>query len=67
MHNACSFGHAEVVKLLLKHGADGNARDNWNFTPLHEAAVKGKVDVCIGKNPSRKHLYRTSPTKEIGS
>lgn len=49
MHNACSFGHAEVVKLLLKHGADANARDNWNFTPLHEASVKGKVDVCIGR------------------
>ena len=33
----------------MKHGTDPNARDNWNFTPLHEAAIKGKVDVCIGK------------------
>ena len=49
LHNACSFGHTEVVSILLKHGTDPNARDNWNFTPLHEAAIKGKVDVCISK------------------
>lgn len=48
LHNACSFGHADVVQLLLQHGADANARDNWNYTPLHEAAIKGKIDVCIG-------------------
>lgn len=47
LHNACSFGHAEVVQLLLRAGADPNARDNWNYTPLHEAAIKGKIDVCI--------------------
>ncbi|MEQ2213658.1 hypothetical protein XENOCAPTIV_018679, partial [Xenoophorus captivus] len=38
-----------VVSLLLCQGADPNARDNWNYTPIHEAAIKGKIDVCIGK------------------
>ncbi|XP_062534289.1 poly [ADP-ribose] polymerase tankyrase-like, partial [Armigeres subalbatus] len=42
--NACSFGYADVVRLLLETGANPNTRDNWNYT---EAASKGKVDVCI--------------------
>ena len=40
LHNACSFGHAEVVALLMGAGADPNAKDSWSYTPLHEAAVK---------------------------
>lgn len=47
LHNASSFGHVEVARFLIKHGADCNVKDNWNFTPLMEAAVKGKADVCI--------------------
>ena len=44
----CMF--LQVVSLLLCQGADPNARDNWNYTPLHEASIKGKIDVCIGKH-----------------
>lgn len=47
LHNACSFGHADVVRLLLQAGANPNTRDNWLFTPLHEASSKGKIDVCL--------------------
>lgn len=49
LHNACSFGHVDVVQLLLTKGANPNSRDNWSFTPLHEAAIKGKADICIGE------------------
>ena len=47
LHNAASFGHAEVVQLLLNHHSNVNALDNWKFSPLAEAASKGKVDVCL--------------------
>ena len=60
LHNACSFGHTEVVSILLAHGSNPNARDNWNFTPLHEAAIKGKVDVCIGKFTRSCHCVKGS-------
>ncbi len=46
LHNACSYGHYEVVELLLKYNANVNAVDLWKFTPIHEAAAKGKYEIC---------------------
>lgn len=46
MHNACSYGHYEVAELLVTHGAVINVADLWKFTPLHEAAAKGKYEIC---------------------
>lgn len=63
LHNACSFGHVDVVRLLLEAGAEPNTTDNWNFTPLHEAAQKGKIDVCIGMLLYNINIYTKQNTK----
>ena len=36
-----------TYRFISLLGASANARDSWNYTPLHEAAVKGKTDVCV--------------------
>lgn len=43
-------------------GANVNATDNWQFTPLHEAATKLRIDVCSlllrhGANPYFRNCY----------
>lgn len=50
----------EVAELLIQHGANVNVTDLWRFTPLHEAAAKGRFDICRlllkhGADPSRKN------------
>ena len=42
---AASGGHLEVVKLLIKEGADVNAKDKDNVTALMEASLKGHTKV----------------------
>jgi hypothetical protein len=47
LHRATYWGHADVARLLLEHGADANAENKNSFipTPLHLAAAMGHVDV----------------------
>lgn len=37
------LGHANVVKLLIAHGADVNAQDDMKYSPLHWAAARGDL------------------------
>ena len=34
LHYACDGGHVKVVEMLLKHGADAEAKDNVSTAPL---------------------------------
>lgn len=36
-------GHGKVVEILLKNGANVNARDKNENTPIHAAAHQGKL------------------------
>ena len=47
MHNAASYGHVEMAALLLKFNPHIiNITDKWGYTALHEAAQKGRTQMC---------------------
>lgn len=46
LHLACLEGHPEVVKVLLEHGAEVEARNTSLWTPLDCASAKGHV-YCV--------------------
>lgn len=39
LHIAVLSGHDAIVSLLLRNGADVNARDQWGITPLRRAEL----------------------------
>ena len=41
-----SVQHVDIASLLIKFHTDVNATDRWLFTPLHEAAQKGRTQLC---------------------
>ena len=46
LHAAIALGDSvETILLLLEAGADVNATQAGGFTPLHQAAAAGKLDV----------------------
>ncbi|XP_041357845.1 transient receptor potential cation channel subfamily A member 1-like [Gigantopelta aegis] len=68
LHRAALFNHVSVVKYLLEKGADVNAKDNQERTPLLLSASKGgwmtvkcllenKADICVRDQHNRNFLH----------
>ena len=61
LHSAVADGgHAEIAKMLVRAGADANARQRHGWTPLHGAADSGDrelVELLLehGADPDAKH------------
>ena len=44
MHAAARAGRADILSLLIEHGAELEGRANFNMTPLHVASGYGKLE-----------------------
>ncbi|XP_057692141.1 ankyrin repeat domain-containing protein 27 isoform X2 [Corythoichthys intestinalis] len=45
LHVSCTYGHAELTSLFVRHGADVNARTDHKATPLHLASQNNHLQV----------------------
>lgn len=46
LHEAVLTGNLDVVKLLVKYGADVHQRDEDGWTPLHMACSDGYPEIA---------------------
>lgn len=69
LKKAVAFGYARLVKLLLEHGADIDAKNLLGFTPLYEAIAK-KNNLMVkflldrGANPNIKYVFNRTALME---
>ncbi|HEV2491262.1 MAG TPA: ankyrin repeat domain-containing protein [Candidatus Acidoferrales bacterium] len=45
LSGAVARGDAEIVRMLLSHGANARHRYGQGYSPLHEAAASGKLEI----------------------
>ena len=70
LHWAARKGHTDVAKLLIEHGADVNAKEDYRGeTPLHWAKDANIAQVLIehGADVKAKSRWDTTPLHEASS
>lgn len=45
LHSACATSNLKMAEVLIKKGADVNAKQMKNITPMHSAAHNGQTDL----------------------
>ncbi|XP_037077217.1 tonsoku-like protein [Pollicipes pollicipes] len=73
LHEAANFGHLEVVRLLLQHGArvgDPGGQHCGGTTPLHDAAGNGHLEVArllmeAGASPAATNQQGETPLEYL--
>lgn len=68
LHLACALGLHRLVAGLLSRGADPDAQDNGEFTPMHLAAMNGHLQivrrlVSAGANPTLRSRSGLTPSE----
>lgn len=66
LHWSCLNGDPEVVKFLIRNGAEVNAKDAQGMTPLHWAAWQGQIEaakilVSFGAELNTKNISGHTP------
>jgi len=61
LYAAAKNGHVDIVKLLLKKGADFNAVKHANWTPLRIAVSRGHIEVIQALLAAGAPIRRTQP------
>ena len=66
MHTAAKFGHEEVIKVLLKNGANVEATDmKYRWTPLMRACINGNdeaVEALLANGANRAAVANDGST-----
>lgn len=75
LHGASSYGHLDIIELLLLNNANINMQDSTGWTALHCACYKGQLTVVKlllehGANfelqtTTGQTAFDVAPTKEI--
>ena len=52
LHVAACYGHIPIIRLLIQHGADINARDNYQSVPLVVASNAEVVELLVSLGAS---------------
>eukprot|EP00742_Colponemidia_sp_Colp-10_P017635 GILJ01020295.1.p1 GENE.GILJ01020295.1~~GILJ01020295.1.p1 ORF type:complete len:211 (-),score=22.86 GILJ01020295.1:34-666(-) len=68
LHFAAEGNHAALIKLLISHGANIQAKDSYGWSPLHSAAAYGRVEAItalieLGADLSAKSLSGMTPSE----